>query len=98
MKRFFGSDRVEEESNLKVIVLLMRVRGKSPMKKLTPKEALKFMIKNDFCNPHQLVRNRKKLTMRIDFFKELFNRVPVYLLNTIETPQQSLERLKGTLE
>jgi hypothetical protein len=31
---------------------------------------------------------------RKKFFAELFARAPVYLLNTIETPQQSLERLK----
>ncbi|MDO8553361.1 MAG: hypothetical protein Q7S22_01025 [Candidatus Micrarchaeota archaeon] len=122
VRRFFGSDRVKQESNLQTIVLLTRERsqvgllveqfprtqssvasrqlnkGKPPMKKLSAKEALEFMIKNDFCNPHQLVRSKKKLEMRKEFFQELFSRVPVYLLNTIETPKQSLERLKRLVE
>lgn len=98
VQRFFGGDRIKQESNLKLVVLLTRVKGKSPFRKLSSREALDFMLKNDFCNPHQLARNRKKLKMRTEFFKELFNRVPVYLLNTIETPKESLERLNRLVE
>ncbi len=98
VRRFFGSDRVKQESSLQKIVLLTRIKGKPPMKKLTSKKAIEFMVKNDFCNPHQLVRSKKKLEMRKEFFKELFSRVPVYLLNTIETPKQSLERLKRLVD
>jgi hypothetical protein len=65
-----------------------------PFRQLSPKEASSFMLKNDFCNPHQLVRSKAKKAQRTRFFKELFKRAPVYLLNTIETPAESLERLK----
>ncbi|MEK6982490.1 MAG: hypothetical protein AABX38_06155 [Candidatus Micrarchaeota archaeon] len=94
IKRIFGGDRIRESSALKSIILLRREKGKDVFKKLSATEALEFMLKNDFCNPHQLVRNKVKLLSRKEFFKELFSKVPVYLLNTIETPKQSLERIK----
>jgi hypothetical protein len=72
----------------------MREKGKPVIRKLSDKEAVQFMIKNNFCNPHQLVRSKAKLAARKAFFSELFTRAPVYLLNTIEPPQESLERLK----
>ena len=94
VKRLLGGNRIRTESTLETIVLLTRDKKLPPLKKLSPKEALSFMLKNDFCNPHQLVRTKEKLMKRKEFFKEFFSRAPVYLLNTIETPQQSLDRLK----
>ncbi len=94
VKRFFGSDRIRTSSNLSTFVMLTREKDKPPLTKLTAKQAIQFMLKNDFCNPHQLIRTKKKTAQRVIFFEELFKRVPVYLLNTIETPQESLSRLK----
>jgi hypothetical protein len=94
VKRFFGEDRIRKNSNLKMVVLLTREKGKLPLRKISATDAVRFMLKHDFCNPHQLIRTREKTVARNKFFKELFGRVPVYQLNTIETPQQSLERLK----
>ena len=56
------------------------------------------MIERDFCNPHQLLRTKEKTIKRKRFFSELFAKVPVYLLNTIETPAESLDRLKEICE
>jgi len=87
--------RVRETSTLKSVVLLERNNSNPPFRKLDPVEALNFMVENDFCNPHQLVRDRRKLYIRKNFFKELFQTVDVYLLNTIETPLESLRRIKN---
>ena len=94
VKKMFGSDRIRRDSTLKLFVILMRKKGKLPLHKLSKKEAMDFMAKNDFCNPHQLIRSRKRIEQRKKFFSELFGSVPVYLLNTIETPEQSLARLR----
>lgn len=94
VKRFFGGGRIRKNSTLEAFVMLMRKKGEPPLRKLKPADAVKFMVKNDFCNPHQLIRTKKKTAQRTAFFKELFSRVPVYLLNTVETPAESLERLK----
>lgn len=95
VRRFFGEDRIRKNSVLSVFVILTRQKGKPPLRRLSASEAVKAMRATDFCNPHQLVRTRKKTAQRVAFFRELFEKVPVYLLNTVETPQQSLERLKN---
>ena len=94
VRMLFGEDKLKRESVMRAVVLLTRDKKEKPFRKLSAKEALSFVLKNDFCNPHQLVRSPKKKKLRTEFFKELFGRVPVYLLNTVETPAQSLARLK----
>lgn len=98
VKRIFGEEKIRERSVMGAIVLLKRKKGEPVFVKLSQKEAINYMLKNDFCNPHQLVRNNKKLEARKAFFTELFSRVPVYILNTIETPEESLARIKGLFE
>jgi len=93
VKRFFGGGRIRKNSTLHAFVILTRDKSRPPLTKLSPKTAVQFMQKQDFCNPHQLVRTKVKKAKRVAFFSELFRRVPVYLLNTIETPQESLARL-----
>jgi hypothetical protein len=94
VNRFFGEGRVRTESALKLIVLLTREKGRPPLRKLTTEQAVGFMARHDFCNPHQLVRSSAKLRLRKRFFRGLFARSPIYLLNTVEAPAASLERLK----
>ena len=94
VRRLLGGDRIRVESTLVLNVLLTRDPKLPPIQQLTPESALSFMVKNDFCNPHQLVRSKEKLAKRKEFFSVLFKRSPVYLLNTTESPEQSLERLK----
>jgi len=87
--------RIRESSTLKNVVLLERNKDNPPFRKITPQEALDYMLENDFCNPHQLIRNERKLKLRTQFFEDLFCKQDVYLLNTIETPQESLDRIKN---
>jgi hypothetical protein len=94
VKRFFGYNRIRQSSNLDTFVILTRDKKLPPMQRLRAKAATEYMEKHDFCNPHQIIRNARKQDMRKNFFRELFSRVPVYLLNTIETPKESLARIK----
>jgi len=89
--------RVRETSTLKTVVLLERDPKNPPFRKLDHNEALDFMLEKDFCNPHQLIRDERKLEIRKHFFLELFQAVDVYLLNTVETPQESLDRIKNLI-
>nr|WP_319372553.1 hypothetical protein [uncultured Methanobacterium sp.] len=89
--------RVRETSTLKTVVLLERDPTNPPFRKLDHNEALDFMLEKDFCNPHQLIRDERKLNIRKNFFREVFQAVDVYLLNTVETPQESLDRIKNLI-
>ena len=89
----FGG-RLRESSTLKSIVLLERNEEHLPFVKLDVEDAVNFMVDKDFCNPHQLIRNSRKFDLRKNFFREIFSKLDVYLLNTIETPNESLNRIK----
>ncbi len=91
--RLFGAERIREQSELGAVVLLTRERGKPVWQKMDGKKAALWMRKADFCNPHQLTRTRAREEEQAAFFAKLFSRVPVYLLNTIETPKESLAHL-----
>ncbi|MCD6279350.1 hypothetical protein J7J26_01070 [Candidatus Micrarchaeota archaeon] len=95
VNHLLGEDRIKQTSVLQMIVILKRdKRDKKILAKVSTGEAMEFMTKNDFCNPHQLIRTSAKIKKRKEFFRELFSKVPVYILNTVETPKQSLNRLK----
>lgn len=98
VKKLVGSDRIRQESVLGLTVLLTRDKKLPVLTKLTKEKALSFMLNSDFCNPHQLIRSKTKTEQRKLFFIDLFSRAPVYLLNTIETPEQTLKRLKNLFE
>ncbi len=87
--------RIRESSTLKNVVLLERNKENPPFRKITPEQALDYMLENDFCNPHQLIRDERKLKLRTQFFEDLFCKQDVYILNTIETPKESLGRIKN---
>ncbi|HTX61812.1 MAG TPA: AAA family ATPase [Methanobacterium sp.] len=92
------NDRVRESSTFISTVLLERNRENPPFRKVTPKEAVEFMVQNDFCNPHQLIRSQRKFLLRKNFFQELFSKGDVYILNTVEKPAESLSRIKDLIK
>jgi len=57
-------------------------------------EALQYLLDNDFCNPHQLVRNERKLSIRTDFFRRFLDRVDVHLVNTILAPEETQREIR----
>ncbi len=89
--------RVRESSTLHSLVLLERDVNKEPFRELDANEAINYMKENDFCNPHQLIRNERKYNLRMNFFRDIFSKMDVYMLNTIESPQESLKRLMGII-
>lgn len=93
VKMLFGEQKIRETSEMRAAVILTREQGKPPFREIRAGEALAFLQKNDFCNPHQLVRDRSKREIRAEFFREIFSRMPVYVLNTIEKPKESLKRI-----
>ena len=91
-------ERVRESSTLTTVVLLERDYNNPPFRKVSSKEAVDFMVENDFCNPHQLIRNERKFNLRKNFILELFSKGEIYILNTIEKPEESLGRIKDLIK
>jgi hypothetical protein len=87
--------RIREFSTLKSVFLLKRDKKDEPFKKLEFDEAIDYMMIENFCNPHQLIKDARKIKIRKKFFEKLFSKIDLYLLNTIETPKKSLYRIKN---
>jgi len=57
-------------------------------------DALQYMLTKDFCNPHQLVSDNRKLELRKEFFREFFRQTTVHLVNTTGTPQVTQQQIR----
>jgi hypothetical protein len=60
---------------------------------MSPNEALKYLIDHDFCNPHQLVRDSRKLKLRECFFAKYLSGVSTYLVNMVKPPLETHEKI-----
>jgi hypothetical protein len=83
---------------MRKIILLKRDAGdKTVVAKLGADEALRYVVAHDFCNPHQLVRDERKLQLRTNFFRRYFEKTDVYLVNTTGTPQETQAEIRKLL-
>jgi len=90
-----GSGGVIPLTTMKDIILLRREnKDKKIVTHLNEYEALQYMLANDFCNPHQPVRDRRKLELRKDFFHKYFKQTNVHLVNTTGTPQETQQKIR----
>lgn len=80
-----------------IILLKRNPADEKIVTKLNTDEALQYMIANDFCNPHQLVKGQRKLELRKDFFCRYFNQTNVYMINTIMPPQETQQKIREIL-
>ncbi|MEM3459471.1 MAG: hypothetical protein QXW63_00065 [Candidatus Bathyarchaeia archaeon] len=93
-----GSGGVIPLTTMRDIILLKRdPADKRIVTKLSVDEALQYMIANDFCNPHQLVKDQRKLELRKDFFHRYFKQTNVYMVNTIMPPRETQQRIREIL-
>ena len=81
----------------KIILLKRDPHDKNIVTKLNTDDALKYLLAHDFCNPHQLVRDNRKIELRKDFFRRYFEQTDVYLVNTTGTPQVTQTEIRAIL-
>ena len=94
-----GSGGVIPLTTMRDIILLKRdPTDNKIVTSLSTDEALQYVTKNDFCNPHQLVKDRRKLELRKDFFRRYFEQANVYLVNTIASPQETQQKIREILK
>ena len=72
---------------MRKVVILKRDPGDPVVsRRVDAEEALDFLVAHDFCNPHQLVRDERKMRIRREFFRRLLERTEVHLVNTTGPP------------
>ena len=71
------------------MILLKRDAGDtSIIRPLESGEALDYLVRNDFYNPHQMVRDERKMKIRSAFFRSLLNNAEIYIANTSRPPEE----------
>ena len=82
-------------TTMQEIILLKRdPEDKKIVASLTAKEALRYLLANNFCNPHQLVTDRRKLELRKNFFHQYFKQTSIHMINTTPPPQETQRRIR----
>jgi hypothetical protein len=93
-----GAGGVIPMTTMKKVLLLKRdPTDKAIVAKLTADDALQYLLAHDFCNPHQLVRDDRKIALRTDFFRRYFRQMEVYMVNTTGTPQRTQSEIRRIL-
>lgn len=78
-----GKGKVLPMTTLRTAILLKRdPEDNTVIKKLGVEEATEYIESVDFCNPHLLVKDERKDSLRRLFFKDFLSRLEVYLVNT----------------
>ena len=85
-----GASSVSQGCSLRYVILLQRnTFEKEVVQKIDSHRALEYLMSADLCNPHQIVRDPFRSTLRANFFKKLFEQCEVYMVNTTGTPQET---------
>jgi len=90
-----GSGGVIPMTTMQEIILLMRdPNDKRMVTELTEREALEYLLSNNFCNPHQLVTDKRKLELRKNFFHQYLRQASVHMVNTTPPPHETQQRIR----
>jgi hypothetical protein len=94
-----GSGGVIPMTTIQEIILLKRdPEDRAIVTQLDAKEALQYLMSNNFCNPHQLVTDERKLNLRKDFFKRYLKQTSIHLVNTILPPRETQRRIREIIK
>jgi len=80
----------------KVLLMKSDSGDKTILRKLKIEEAIQYLTENNFCNPYQMVKDERKIALRIDFFREMFRNTEVYLFNN--NKELPIEETHGALK
>ncbi|MDR0508469.1 MAG: hypothetical protein LBG63_01385 [Candidatus Methanoplasma sp.] len=93
-----GESSVIPMTKIRYVFLLKRDHSDNiPIRRLTPEEGLEYLLKNDLCNPHQIIWNAHKEKIRIKFFSDFLSGCEIYIVNTIKTAQETQELIRSVI-
>ena len=81
----------------KIIMLKRDPSDKNIVTELNSEGAIEYLLANNFCNPHQLVKEKRKIEVRTKFFRKLLEQTDVYLVNTTATPHETQGEIRKVL-
>ncbi|KXB05984.1 hypothetical protein AKJ53_01645 [candidate division MSBL1 archaeon SCGC-AAA382F02] len=95
VRRVLGKTTMKENTTLRNVIHLKRdPDDEKILRKMKTDEAMEYILNNDFCNPHRLVTDKRKRKLRKEFFKKLYERTDIYMVNTTASIEENLEQIK----
>jgi hypothetical protein len=86
-------------TTIQEIILLKRdPKDKSIVTRLNAREALQYLTTNNLCNPHQLVKDERKLKLRRDFFYRYLKQTSVRMVNTKMPPHETQQKIRKIIK
>lgn len=93
-----GEDSVINRTSMRKIFLLKRDPTDSELvRRMDPMDALAYLEEHDFCNPHQLVRDERRLELRRRFFLRYLSLCDVYMVNTTCCATDTQENIRNVI-
>jgi hypothetical protein len=93
-----GNGGVIPMTTIKKIIMLKRdPSDRNIVTALNADEAVQYLLAHNFCNPHQLVEDARKIAVRTNFFRTLFEQTDVYLVNTTASPHETQDEIRNVL-
>ncbi len=93
-----GEGAVIPKTAMHTIILLKRDPEDPELsRRMDVDEALSYLESHDFCNPHQLIRDERSMSLRREFFRRYLSECAVYMINTTSPAKETQERIRSIL-
>lgn len=93
-----GQDSMVDNSSVKDVILLKRdANDDRIIINLTPEEALEYLCDYDFCNPHQMIRDERKISLRKEFYGKFLSGCRIHMINTVLSAQETQEKIRSVI-
>ena len=90
-----GDQSVAFNTYMRYVIFLKRDKDDERLvRELDTEEAVQYLLDNDFCNPHQMVRDERKLRIRTEFFRNYLSKCKVFLVNTVNKAEETQELIR----
>ena len=90
-----GKGSVIDRTSMKYIFMLKRDKSDDRIvREMKTEEALDYLVENDFCNPHQLIKDERSINARTEFFREYLSQCDVFLVNTTLSAKETQDRIR----
>ncbi|HJH31378.1 MAG TPA: hypothetical protein C5S50_04170 [Methanosarcinaceae archaeon] len=99
LRNVIGAAKMHDKTTLETFFTLKRDHSDQQLvRSIGGNEMIDYLLANDFCNPHLLIKDERKLDLRIKFFEKLFKKVNPYIVNTISTPQKTIDAMLDVMD
>lgn len=93
-----GESSVIPMTKIRYVFLLKRDHSDPVIaRELSSEEALDYLISNDLCNPHQIIKDDYRKGIREEFFSEFLSLCDTFLINTIKSPQETQDVIRDII-